>query len=314
MYYSRFSLSRWLLLIAGCGVLHGEAPSAKGGNEQAPAKVETGVHEVRDVPYVTAGHQRQQLDLYLPAASQQGSGTRPLVVWFHGGGWRSGDRKHFPDLNMVKHGYAVACVSYRFSRDAVFPAQIHDCKAAIRWLRAHTSEYGIDPQRIGVWGRSAGGHLVALLGTTGAIRDFDVGENLEQSSRVQCVVDWFGPTDFVHYSDPPWEKFDSARNLVTELLGCPVTENIEKARFASPVNYVQKDAAPFLIIHGENDPLVPLQQSQLLDSTLRKAGVESTLDVLPGSKHGATSSARQSGWRRSRSFSTNIFVRPNRTP
>jgi acetyl esterase/lipase len=185
----------------------------------------------------------------------------------------------------VDQGYAVARVEYRFSQAAVFPAQIEDCKAAIRWLRAHASEYGLIRDRVGVWGASAGGHLVALLGTTGHVRDFDVGENLDQPSAVQCVIDWFGPTDFLHWGDDP-QALASASNPIARLLGGPATAHPEKARRASPVDFVKADAAPFLIMHGDQDKLVPLQQSTELESLLKKAGVECTLKVIAGNGHG----------------------------
>lgn len=172
------------------------------------------------------------------------------------------------------------------SRTAIYPAQIEDCKAAIRFLRAHAAEYGIDPKRIGVWGASAGGHLVALLGTTGNIRDFDVGENLDQSSAVQCVVDWFGPADFLTISADDPRVAQSPDNPIAKLLGGPIATHQEEARRASPVSFVGKESAPFLIMHGDRDPLVPLDQSRELNAALQKAGVESTLEVLPGAGHG----------------------------
>ncbi|RYD63266.1 MAG: alpha/beta hydrolase, partial [Verrucomicrobiaceae bacterium] len=191
-----------------------------------------------------------------------------------------------PAKAMVARGYAVASVGYRLSQHAIYPAQIEDCKAAIRWLRAHAQEYGIDPKRVGVWGASAGGHLVALLGTTGHLQDFDVGEHLDQPSRVQCVIDWFGPTDFLHYGEPPWVRLDYPKSVVTKLLGGRVSEDENRARRASPVYFVKSDAAPFLIMQGDKDPLVPLQQSELLHAALQKAGVESHLEILPGAAHG----------------------------
>lgn len=238
---------------------------------------------LRDLPYVTNGHERQRLDLFLPA--DDGS-PRPLVVWVHGGGWEKGSKDGCPAKLMVARGYAVASIGYRLSQHATYPAQIEDCKAAIRWLRAHAQEYGLDPKRVGAWGASAGGHLVALLGTTGHLRDFDVGEHLDQSSRVQCVLDWFGPADFLNYGEPRWKGLDFPRSVVGKLLGGGVSENPDRARRASPVYFVKPDAAPFLIMQGDKDNLVPLQQSELLHAALQKAGVESRLQVLPGAGHG----------------------------
>jgi acetyl esterase/lipase len=129
-----------------------------------------------NLEYVSGGHELQKLDLYLPEAFQQ---PPALIVFVHGGGWRAGNKDKPQALPFLKQGYAVASINYRLSQHAIFPAQIQDCKAAIRWLRAKAKTYGYDPNRIGVWGPSAGGHLVALLGTTDGISEFDVGENLE---------------------------------------------------------------------------------------------------------------------------------------
>ncbi|HEV7405605.1 MAG TPA: alpha/beta hydrolase [Chthoniobacteraceae bacterium] len=256
---------------------------------QQPAKTavpttteKDGIKKITDLAYVTDGRPRQRLDLYLPAKS---TGVRPLVVWIHGGGWVGGTKAGVNAAPLLASGYAVASVEYRFSQDAPYPAQIEDCKAAIRWLRAHAAEYEIDPARIGAWGASAGGHLVALLGTTGEIHDFDKGENLDQSSAVQCVIDWFGPTDFVNWGADR-TTYDRPDSLVSKLLGGPVLEKQDLARLASPMHFVTAKAAPFLIMHGDQDTLVPLQQSMVLNSALKKAGVASELITLKGNGHG----------------------------
>jgi len=168
-----------------------QAPAA-----ERPKELPEDAKVLMDVPYVENGHAKQKLDLYLPAQPKG-----PLLVWIHGGGWRGGSKDKPPGLAMVKNGVAVASVEYRFSQDAIFPAQIEDCKAAIRWLRAHAKEYGYRDDMVAAWGASAGGHLVALLAVTGKTRDFDVGANLDQSSAIQCGLDWFGPADFPAY-DP----------------------------------------------------------------------------------------------------------------
>ncbi len=209
------------------------------------------------------------------------------MVWVHGGGWETGSRQDFPGRPLVARGYAVASLGYRLSQDATYPAQIEDVKAAVRWLRAHAGEYGIDPARVAAWGASAGGHLVALLGTTGQDRRFDVGENLDQSSAVQAVVDWFGPADFQHWGDRPARRRSTGRNsAVARLLGGTVRRTW--TRRGRPARWISwtRDSAPFLILHGDQDNVVPLQQSQELDAALRQAGVESTLVVVPGAGHG----------------------------
>jgi acetyl esterase/lipase len=154
-----------------------------------------GVRVERDLRYVADGDPSQSLDLYLPEAA--GEKPLPLIVWIHGGGWSGGSKEGCPAVGYVRQGYAAASIEYRFSQKAVFPAQIQDCQAAIRWLRANSRKYNIDPEHIGVWGESAGGHLVALLGTLGGKKVFPpIGGNEEQSDRVQAVCDWYGPTDF----------------------------------------------------------------------------------------------------------------------
>jgi acetyl esterase/lipase len=236
-----------------------------------------------NIHYVPNGTERQTLDLYLPAA-----GTNwPLIVWIHGGGWMEGDKEKPPGLRFLRHGFALASINYRLSQDAIFPAQLIDCKAAIRWLRAHASENGVDPNHIGVWGASAGGHLVALLGTTGEVKEFDTGENSGVSSRVQAVCDCFGPTDFTQITNTPEElKHDTADWPEARLIGGPVSRNLDKAERANPIHYITKDDPPFLIMHGDKDPVVPLAQSQLLADALRKAGVPVTFRVVPGGEHG----------------------------
>ncbi len=238
-----------------------------------------GVEAHRDLEYVPGGHARQKLDLYLPKTDH----PLPVVVWIHGGGWRGGSKEGCPAIPLTAKGYAVASVNYRLSQHAIFPAQIEDCKAAIRWLRANATKYNLDTKHIGVWGASAGGHLVALLGTSGDVKELEGnGGNLDQSSRVQCVVDWFGPTDFTKMGGKQ-EKPDSAMAL---LLGGPVKDKKQLAAKANPIAYVTKDDPPFLIMHGDEDKLVPMSQSELLDEALRKAGVESTIIRIPENGHG----------------------------
>ena len=153
-----------------------------------------GIAARRDVAYVPGGGPRQTLDVFFPEKTDK---PLPLIVWIHGGAWRAGSKDRAPAMPLLADGFAVASVTYRFSQDAPFPAQIEDCKAAIRWLRAHAKELNFDPALVGVWGSSAGGHLVAMLGTAGDVKAWDKGENLDQSSRVQAVCDWFGPADLL---------------------------------------------------------------------------------------------------------------------
>jgi acetyl esterase/lipase len=270
-----------LIQISLAGVVMMWGGGSAVNSQEQPGRPAADVKILRDIPYVEGGHEQQRLDLYLPAKAD---GPRPLVVWIHGGGWEAGSKEGTPVQWLAGKGYVVASINYRLSRYGVFPIQLEDCKAAIRWLRANAAKYQIDPERVGAGGDSAGGHLVALLGTTANVKELEgkLG-NLDQSSRVQAVVDFFGPTDFVSW-DPKFHP--GVYGSITRLLGGPPQENKEKARRASSVFYVNRDAAPFLIFHGDKDALVALSQSQELAKALKKAGVEVNLQVIKGSGHG----------------------------
>jgi acetyl esterase/lipase len=239
----------------------------------------------RDLTYAPRGHERQKLDLYLPK-----DGTNlPLIIHIHGGAFRAGSKEQGVPLDYLRQGYAVASINYRLSQHARFPAQIEDCKAAVRWLRAHGAEYRLDPNRFAAWGPSAGGHLAAMLGTTGETKEFDVGANLDQPSRVQAVVDYFGPTDFLQmdaHRPPNGMRHDPANSPESELIGGAILENRDKAAKANPITYVTPGDPPFLICHGDQDPLVPHHQSELLQAALRKARVPVTFYTVKGAGHG----------------------------
>ena len=248
--------------------------------------VPEGTHILRDLAYIPDGHERQKLDLYLPG-QKEGSSPLPLIVWVHGGAWRTGSKENCRSARFLRQGYAAASINYRLSRHAIFPAQIEDCKAAIRFLRANAGKYNIDPNRIGVWGSSAGGHLVALLGTTGDVKEFDKGPNLQVSSRVQVVCDYFGPTDLTKMSDfESTMDHDAPDSPESQLVGGPVQENKEACRRANPITYVSKDDPPFLICHGDKDMLVSHNQSVLLNTALKKAGVNVKFHTVKGGGHG----------------------------
>lgn len=244
-----------------------------------------GTKVLRDLSYVTNGHEKQKLDLYLPTVLKG-----PLLVCIHGGAWRAGSKNNTDGIPLLALGYAVAQIEYRFSQDAIFPAQIEDCKSAIRWLRAHAAEYGYDPKHIGAWGGSAGGHLVALLATTGTNHEFDVGGNLDQSSAIQCGVDIFGPTDFPNWKAPsknPMIQRSGPESCLTQLLGGEMDKDkMDLAKRASPITWVSKDTAPLFIMHGTTDQLVGLEQSQTFHDKLKALGVEVTLDIVEGAGHG----------------------------
>jgi acetyl esterase/lipase len=246
----------------------------------APAVAPT----IADIVFAKVDDHELKLDLYLPKDGKK----PPLVVFIHGGGWKAGSYKNCSTSWLTERGFAVASISYRFSQVAVFPAQIHDCKGAVRWLRAHAAEYGYDTTRIGVAGTSAGGHLVLLLGTTGGTPEYEgtVGGNLDQSSAVQAVADYFGPSDFILRSENQPIKTEDPKSTVCQLLGGPVKKNLELARFASPAFQVTSGDAPLLIIHGDKDTTVHLDQSQRMVDVYRRAGLDVALQVVPGAGHG----------------------------
>jgi acetyl esterase/lipase len=239
----------------------------------------------RDLAYVANGHERQKLDLYIPAAKE----SLPLIIWVHGGAFRIGSKNDRVPLEYLDAGYAVASLNYRLSQHALFPAQLEDVKAAVRWLRANAETYLLDPDRFGAWGESAGGHLVAMLGTTGHIDTFDVGQNLGVSSRVQAVADHFGPTDFLLMDAqrlPEGMIHDTLDSPESELVGGPIQENKASVARANPITYITQDIPPFLIIHGDHDPLVPYRQSVLLNNALVGAGALVWFYTVVGEGHG----------------------------
>jgi acetyl esterase/lipase len=271
-------------------ILAGSIPALARANE-APQRageqnVPEGTRILRDLAYVPDGHERQKLDIYLPEQNNS-DGPLPLIVWIHGGAWLSGNKENCPSARFLRHGYAAASINYRLSQHAIFPAQIEDCKAAIRYLRANAEKYNIDPNRIGVWGASAGGHLVTLLGTSGDVKEFDKGPNLHVSSRVQAVCDFFGPTDLTKMSAfESSMNHDAADSPESKLVGGPVQENKEACKRANPITYVSKDDPPFLICHGDKDMLVPHNQSVLLNDALKNAGVNVKFHTVKGGGHG----------------------------
>jgi acetyl esterase/lipase len=266
------------------------APAAAQEKTQPkPPQLPDGAQAFRDLRY--GPHQeRNVLDLYVPKAD----GPVPLVVLVHGGGWSGGSKESNVGAvrRLLDRGYALAAINYRLSQHAVYPAQIHDCKAAVRFLRGSAKKYNLNPDAFGAWGSSAGGHLVALLGTTGDVKDLegDVGDFKTTSSRVQCVVDFYGPTDLTKMGSMagPNSKLDhdAPTSPESRLLGGPVQMRKELAAKANPVDYVTRDDPAFLILHGDADPLVPLGQSELLHDALKKAGVPSELVVIKGGGHG----------------------------
>jgi acetyl esterase/lipase len=237
-----------------------------------------------DLTYAEVDDQKLELDLRVPT----GESRPPLVVYIHGGSWRAGSRKSPPVEWLIDEGFALASLSYRFSTTATFPAQIHDVKGAIRKLRSWADQYGYDASRIGVVGTSAGGHLAVLLGTSGDVKHLEgaVGGGADQSSRVEAVVDFYGPTDFPLRSKTQPSRAEMVGSSSYGLLGGPVSQRMELATQASGVTHVTKDDPPLLIIHGDRDTTVLMDQSESLVAAYKKAGLSPTLVVVPGGKHG----------------------------
>ncbi len=239
-----------------------------------------GYQVVRNLDYVGAGNPRQTLDLYLPETKT--TKPRPLVVYIHGGGWEGGSKDQAGVLfGLLKDkGYAGASIAYRLTNEAIWPAQIHDSKAAIRFIRAHAAENQIDPDKIAVFGISAGGHLVSMLGVSSGVKELEgeLGKQLDQSSRVTCVLDFCGPSNFLTFGGKGSViNPDDPKSAVGKLIGGPVKDKQDVARNASPVTYITKDDAPFLIIHGDKDSIVPYAQATEFDAALDAAKIPSTL-------------------------------------
>jgi acetyl esterase/lipase len=220
--------------------------------------------KLADVEYSRVGERVLRLDLYLPAGAR---GPVPVIVSIHGGGWHGGSKEASPGLDFAERGFAVASVEYRLTGEAEFPAQMDDCRAAIVWLRANAAHYGLDGNRMAAWGASAGGHLAALLGTSGR------GEG-----RLQAVVDYFGPIDVVE-----WTRSRGAAG--SNLIRGPLQQTAERLRAANPLTWLSPEAPPFFIAHGDQDRLVPVEQSRILYEALRRAGVAAEFHLVPGGGH-----------------------------
>lgn len=279
---------------------------------------------IRDQVYAVRPQRVLQADLYLPDAAvavPAGAGTspgsvqaadanrasgarRPAILWLHGGGWRFGDRRQCPSLERyyAQRGYVMVSIDYRRSQEALFPAAVEDVKTAARWLKSQAGRYGIDPDRIGLWGSSAGGHLAALAAISAEDRFRDT-EYSPYSSSVAAVVDAYGPSDFLRMdahrdpdgkpSDdlesiqlPPGKQSADADSLESLFLGAPIQTCPERVRAANPVTYVHGHVPPFLLLHGASDTAIPAHQSQLLYAALAAGGNDVTLGLVRGLGHG----------------------------
>jgi acetyl esterase/lipase len=285
-----------VLMIFAMTALHAQQPdpTSKQTNGQSLRKARTGrprslpdtVTIERDIPYAGTTNPAQTLDLLLPR-TPAADGPLPVIVNIHGGAFKMGDKSMGLEdvIPLVASGrYAAVTINYRLSGEAIWPAQIHDCKAAIRWVRANAGKYKLDAEHIGAIGASAGGHLVAMLGATAGHESLEgtVGPHTGIDSRVQCVVDQYGPTELLTMGG----THDDPNSPEADLIGGPVQEHKELARQASPITYVSPQLPPFLVIHGDQDPVVPFSQSEGLAAALKKAHIECYFVVVQGAEHG----------------------------
>lgn len=249
---------------------------SRADNKPAPVQVE------KDLVYGKGGDQDLMLDLAMP---KDGDGPFPVVVCIHGGGWIQGKRQDMTKTieTLAGRGFVAVTPTYRLAPDNKFPAQIEDCKAAVRWLRANAKKYKINPDRVGAIGFSAGAHLACLLGVTSKDDGLEgKGGCADESSRVQAIVSFFGPTDLTR---DDWSE-DVEKRILIPFLGDTIKNKPELYKKVSPVTYVSKEAPPFLFFHGDKDPLVGVIQSKILAEKLTKAGVTAKLVIVEGEGHG----------------------------
>ena len=240
------------------------------------------------------------LDIFLP---KTGKAPFPVVVCIYGSAWFANNLKGTTfttglGQRLLKEGFAVVSINYRSSHDAIFPAQIQDTKAAIRFIRANSGTFSLDPNFVAITGWSSGGHLASMCGVTNGVKsttinglavdiEGNLGKNTGQSSKVDLVIDWFGPTDFLIMDQCGSSiKHDDPSSPESSLVGGPIQQNKDKVALANPISYVSKSNPPFLIFHGDKDPLVPHCQSEKLYKQLQKEGVVSELVLVPGGGHG----------------------------
>lgn len=275
-----------MVLVFSAGAFLPAISAEKEGGFPGMARVLTSYDVYKNIDYLDAPvSESQKLDLYVPKKLEKSKRSKPaLVVWIHGGGWKVGDKRRGPFFPLLKKGFAVASINYRLSPEAKFPAQIHDCKSAVIWLKKNASKYNYDPLRVGVWGASAGGHLSALLGATTGSDELDkVKEKPPFNSDVNAVCDWFGPTDLLKLV-----KYDKSKQiydihpLINELLGQSGVRMVDAARLASPVTYIKRAGPPTLIIHGDRDKLVPIDQSKILYEKLKSRDCDVTIETVRG--------------------------------
>ena len=233
------------------------------------------------IEFSNPDNQHLQLDLARP---KTGEGPFPAIVCLHGGGFRAGTRDGYDAMcvTLAQKGYVAITVTYRLAPAYQFPAAVHDCKAAVRWLRANAEKYHVDPTRIGAMGRSAGGHLALFLGVTGRVERFEGEGNREQSSAVQAVVSYSGPSDFTK----SYGKSVDAAEVLPLFFGGDLSTKLRRHIVGSPLNWVTPEAAPTLCIHGTADNYVAFEQAQWMVDRLKASGVEAELLPFEQAGHG----------------------------
>lgn len=242
---------------------------------------------IRDIEYARAGEQSLKLDLHLPRSKA----VSPLIVWVHGGAWRSGSKSDMPLQSLVEVGYVIASVDYRLSTEARFPAQIHDIKAAIRFLRAHGGDWSVSSEKIVIAGNSAGAHLAALVGVSNGHAGLEgtIGSDLQRSSAVQGIISYYGASNLTTILSQSTPHGLSVRVPALELfLGGQPNDLPEVARLASPVSHVDRSDPPLLLIHGDQDPQMPVAQSHELHRAYQTANLPVQFEVVSGAAHGGT--------------------------
>lgn len=286
------NLTLFLLIISYSGFAQPKVDYSKSAIEASKSWI--------DIDYAGDGIIGHKLDIFLP---KEGKAPFPVVITIYGSAWFSNSSKStcFNDglgQTLLKNGFAVVSINHRSSRDAIWPAQIHDVKAAIRFIRGNASVFSLDTSFLGATGFSSGGHLSTMAGVTSDLKattinnlpidlEGNVGKFTSESSHVDAIVDWFGPTDFL-LMDACGSSFshNDSKSPESTLIGGAIQENKEKVALANPISYVSKNTSPFLIFHGTKDPLVPHCESEKLYEKLQKEGVKSELVIIEGGGHG----------------------------
>lgn len=239
----------------------------------------------RDIEYARVNGHALALDLYIPKSNIRS----PLIVWVHGGAWRSGSKANMPLTNLVAKGYSVASVDYRLSTEAKFPAQVHDIKAAIRFLRARGKEWGLPSEKIVIAGDSAGAHLAALVGVSNRHAELEgtVGDSRDHSSSVQGIISFYGASNLTTIlSQSPPHGLSVRVPALDLLLGGQPEALPEVARLASPIFHVDASDPPLLLLHGDQDPQMPIKQSYELRDAYESAKLPVQFAIVAGGVHG----------------------------